>query len=107
MFADHLNVGSEFFYTSTTGPGTPAFFRSLRTTKALDRRRARHKIEVVYELVKALETRVRLPDPDVPDHPVTEGQGRGPKKPRASPGRSGTYPQVPSTTWSDLWNATV
>ncbi len=80
LFADHLDIEPEFFYSSTTSADTPAFFRSLRTTKAVDRRRARHKIEIVYELVRALETEVRFPDPDVPEHPVAASQDRGPEE---------------------------
>lgn len=77
-FAAHLDVGVEFFYSSTTSPNTPAFFRSLRATKSVDRRRARHKIEVIYELVKALEKVVRLPEREVPEYPVSETQEGGP-----------------------------
>ena len=78
--ATRLDVGIEFFYSSTTSPDTPAFFRSLRTTKAVDRRRARHKIEIIYELVKVLETEVRLPERLVPEYPVGDNQERGPEE---------------------------
>ena len=80
VFADRLDVGTGFFYTSITAADTPAFFRSLRTTRALDRRRARHRIEVLYELVKTLETKVMLPYLDVPENPVSEGQEEGPEE---------------------------
>ena len=77
-FAEHLDVDADFFYTSTTSTDAPAFFRSLRAARAIDRRRARHRIEIVYELVKTLETEVRFPDPDVPEYPVHEDQERRP-----------------------------
>ena len=79
-FAARLDVGIEFFFSSTTSPNTPAFFRSLRTTRSVDRRRARHKIEVIYELVKALETEVRLPEHNVPAYPVGVTQEGGPEQ---------------------------
>ncbi len=80
VFANHLDVEPDFFYSSTTSADTPAFFRSLRTTRALDRRRARHKIEIVYELVRALETEVRLPDPDIPEYRGDASQDGGPEE---------------------------
>ena len=79
-FAEHLDVDTDFFYTSTPSTDTPAFFRSLRATRAIDRRRARHRIEIVYELVKTLETEVRFPDPDVPEYPVHKDQEPGPEE---------------------------
>ena len=78
VFADRLDVSTEFFYSSIFPADTPAFFRSLRTTKALDRRRARHKSEVLYELARTLDKAVRLPPLWVPRMPVGEGQDRTP-----------------------------
>lgn len=44
-----------------------AHFRSLRSTRAIDRSRAAAYVEQVWELAHALEKRVRFPDLDLPD----------------------------------------
>lgn len=73
-FAERLNVDAAFFHASVRRNEVPAFFRSLRAASALERRRARHKTEVVHELIETLEAEVRLPDLDLPRDPVEEGQ---------------------------------
>jgi Zn-dependent peptidase ImmA (M78 family)/transcriptional regulator with XRE-family HTH domain len=50
-----------------------AHFRSLRSTRAIDRSRAAAYVEQVWELSHALEKRVRFPELDLPD--VPEGVG--------------------------------
>ena len=77
-FANRLGVDVAFFHASAVQVEAPAFFRSLRAASALERRRARHKTEVVHELVETLETEVRLPDLDLLRLPVEEGQDGGP-----------------------------
>lgn len=44
-----------------------AHFRSLRSTSKRDRARARAQVEVLAEMVQALERRVRLPEVDLPE----------------------------------------
>lgn len=74
--ASTLEVGVDFF-----AAGRPlaeldagnAHFRSLRSTRAIDRSRAGAYVEQVWELAHALEKRVRFPDLDLPDIP--EGVG--------------------------------
>lgn len=78
LFAKRLNVGVEFFYGPYERIPIPAFFRSLRGASAIERRRARHRTEIVRDLVETLEAEVRLPDLDVPWHPVREGQAEQP-----------------------------
>ena len=79
-FAKRLNVDVEFFCAPNERADVPAFFRSLRAASAIERRRAKHKTEVVRELVETLEAEVRLPDLDLPWHPVEEGQDGQPAK---------------------------
>lgn len=50
-----------------------AHFRSLRSTRAIDRSRAAAYVEQVWELAYSLEKRVRFPDLDLPE--VPEGVG--------------------------------
>lgn len=50
-----------------------AHFRSLRSTRAIDRSRAAAYVEQVWELAHALEKRVRFPDVDLPE--VPDGMG--------------------------------
>jgi Zn-dependent peptidase ImmA (M78 family) len=45
----------------------PAFFRSLRSTPAAQRKRALARAHLVHELVDAIEHYVELPDLDLPD----------------------------------------
>lgn len=74
--ADKLEVPVDFF-----AAGRPlaeldagnAHFRSLRSTRVIDRSRAAAYVEQVWELAHALEKRVRFPDFDLPDLP--EGAG--------------------------------
>jgi Zn-dependent peptidase ImmA (M78 family) len=70
--ASALGVGADFF-----AAGRPlaeldagnAHFRSLRSTRAIDRSRAAAYVEQVWELAHALEKRVRFPDLDLPEIP--------------------------------------
>lgn len=78
VFAKQLDVDVPFFHASAVRAEVPAFFRSLRAASARERRRARHKTEVVHELVETLEAEVRLPDLDLPRIPVQEGEGGRP-----------------------------
>ena len=71
-FADHLDVDVTFFYGTPSRPEVAAFFRSLRRVSARERRRARHRTEVVRELVDTLEADVRLPNLCLPVHPVEQ-----------------------------------
>ncbi len=74
--ADKLEVPVDFF-----AAGRPlaeldagnAHFRSLRSTRAIDRSRAAAYVEQVWELAHALEKRVRFPDIDLPEVPVGVG----------------------------------
>jgi Zn-dependent peptidase ImmA (M78 family)/transcriptional regulator with XRE-family HTH domain len=58
------------------GLGFPAFFRSLRSTSATQRRQARAFVELVRQFALALERRVDLPDHDMPYLPVAENDTR-------------------------------
>lgn len=73
-FAMQLDVDVAFFHGPAVQAEAPAFFRSLRAASARERRCARHKTEVVHELVESLEVEVRLPDLDLPRLPAEEGQ---------------------------------
>ncbi|MFV1991749.1 MAG: helix-turn-helix domain-containing protein, partial [Acidimicrobiales bacterium] len=69
-FSRRLSVPVAFFSMRDTGTGTPAFFRSVRSTPATERKQARHLTQLVHELTCNLEVDVRLPSVDVPRHPV-------------------------------------
>lgn len=70
--ADKLEVPVDFF-----AAGRPlaeldagdAHFRSLRSTRVIDRSRAAAFVEQIWEVAHALEKRVRFPDVDLPDIP--------------------------------------
>lgn len=49
---------------------SPAFFRSLRSTSATERKRARSIAHLAWQFANALEQHVRLPDYDVPKIPL-------------------------------------
>lgn len=72
LLADSLGVPAGFFAVRPTDTdlSLPAFFRSLRSTSATERKRARALTLVVRWLALALEQRVRLPDLDVPHIPI-------------------------------------
>lgn len=56
-----------------TGEAPPAFFRSLRSTSAAERRRATALVGLVHELVHAVEQHVALPTPDAPSNKTADG----------------------------------
>lgn len=73
--AHALRYPPAFFATRFNATGRPepdpyGFFRSLRTTSARDRRSALAHAFLVHDLVVVLERHLRLPDLDVPKHPV-------------------------------------
>lgn len=70
--ADYLEVRPEFFAVDDGGTDVPAFFRSLRSVPAKDRKRARHFVQLVHQVARELERDVRLPALDVPRIPVRE-----------------------------------
>lgn len=70
LFARRLAVPVAFFSVLDTGATTPAFFRSVRSVPAAERKQARHLTQLVHELTRNLEVDVRLPPVDVPRHPV-------------------------------------
>lgn len=49
----------------------PAYFRSLRSTSATQRKRARATAHLVWQFTSALERHVQLPACDIPPHPVS------------------------------------
>ncbi len=72
--ARHLDVPVEFFAAGRPLgrlDATQAHFRSLRATRAKDRLKAATHAEQLWELVYALEKRMRLPDVNIP--PVQDG----------------------------------
>lgn len=75
-FARRLAVPVEFFSVPDTGADTPAFFRSLRSAPAVERKRARHLTQLIHEVARDLERDVRLPSIDVPRHPVDPEAGK-------------------------------
>lgn len=70
QLAGRLGVSPEFFTVEDTGFDTPAFFRSLRSAPASERKRARHNVQLVHQIARVLEEHVKLPPLDVPKHPV-------------------------------------
>lgn len=73
--ADALRVPHGYFAAQwptraggDTGPVT--YFRDLRSTPSRERKRATALASLVADLVAAVEVHVRLPDLDLPDHPV-------------------------------------
>jgi Zn-dependent peptidase ImmA (M78 family)/transcriptional regulator with XRE-family HTH domain len=66
-----LQVEPIFLTAQTTDreANVPAFFRSLRSTPARERKRARNLVQLVHRLAVALDTRVGLPVTDVPSTP--------------------------------------
>jgi Zn-dependent peptidase ImmA (M78 family)/transcriptional regulator with XRE-family HTH domain len=71
--ASALEVPVTFFSVSAGTTGSTevgAYFRSLRSTTLTERRRARAVVQCAHQVVAALEQKVRLPDCDVPHHPV-------------------------------------
>jgi Zn-dependent peptidase ImmA (M78 family)/transcriptional regulator with XRE-family HTH domain len=72
--ADALRFPLPFFRDdiANSEPDTPAFFRSLRSTSVRDQRQARAFVELVREFTLALETKVELPQHDIPRHPMSQ-----------------------------------
>jgi Zn-dependent peptidase ImmA (M78 family) len=70
--ADRLQVPPAFFSVDDTGADKPAFFRSLRSAPAIERKRARHMVQLVHQIACEVETRVRLPRYNVPAFKLTE-----------------------------------
>lgn len=70
--ADLLQVPPAFFSIDDTGTDKPAFFRSLRSAPAIERKRARHMVQLVHQIACEVETRVRLPRYNVPAFKLTE-----------------------------------
>lgn len=68
--AAYLRVPPAFFTVTDRGADVPAFFRSLRATPAGGRKRARHFVQLVDQVVDAIEERVRLPSVDLPCLPL-------------------------------------
>jgi Zn-dependent peptidase ImmA (M78 family) len=67
--ADAVNVEPEFFASGrplARVDSSQAHFRSLRSTRAFDRARALATAEQIWELVFALEKRIRFPDVVLP-----------------------------------------
>lgn len=62
-----LTVGPEFLTTQAADADVelPAYFRSLRSTSAQQRRWARHMVQLVHRLTQVLDERVGLPERDV------------------------------------------
>lgn len=69
---ERLSVDPEFFTQTDVGLDTPAFFRSLRSAPANERKRARHNVQVVHAVVRELSRYVDFPSVDVPSYPVAE-----------------------------------
>lgn len=74
-FASKLDMPVQFFAATESEAETPAYFRSLRRAPAAERKRARHYVQLVHELVHHLEGAVRLPPYDVPRHRVGDPEG--------------------------------
>lgn len=72
-----LDVPSGYFaHEQPADTEVPAFFRSLRSTSATQRKRARSISHLAWQFTNALEQHVRLPDYDVPRFPLQLTAGR-------------------------------
>lgn len=67
-----LDVPETFFFVRDTGVDEPAFFRRLRSAPAIERKRARHYVQLVHKIAVEIEREARFPRYDVPEHPLTE-----------------------------------
>lgn len=77
VLAVALDVPSGYFaHEQPADTDVPAFFRSLRSTSATQRKRARSISHLAWQFTNALEQHVRLPDYDVPRHPLPLDAGR-------------------------------
>lgn len=73
-----LDLPLAYFVRRPGAPGAPeptAFFRSLRSTSAGERRRATALVGLVHELVQAVEQHVALPPADAPERRTTDDAG--------------------------------
>jgi Zn-dependent peptidase ImmA (M78 family)/transcriptional regulator with XRE-family HTH domain len=70
--AEAVEFPVSYFARSTVDSdlSLPAFFRSLRSTSARQRRQARAYVELIRQFVLALERHIDLPPKDVPHNPV-------------------------------------
>lgn len=77
--ASALQFPPSFFLRSggtSVGEELDGFFRSLRSTTATDRRRARARAQLLCYFTRVLERHVRLPELDLPRHEVDGGATR-------------------------------
>jgi Zn-dependent peptidase ImmA (M78 family)/transcriptional regulator with XRE-family HTH domain len=77
--ATALQFPPSFFARSSgtsVGEELDGFFRSLRSTSATDRRRARARAQLLCYFTRILERHVHLPDLDLPRHEVEGGADR-------------------------------
>lgn len=69
--AEALDVPAGYFArVQPADTELPAFFRSLRSTSATQRKRARAIAHLAWQFTGALEGYVQLPDLDIPRHPL-------------------------------------
>lgn len=74
--ADALDFPPAFFDRASgpnVGEELGGFFRSLRSTSATDRRRARSRAQLLCYFTRVLEEHVQLPVLDLPRRPITDG----------------------------------
>lgn len=83
QLADRLEVRPRFFTGDDQETDVPAFFRSLRSAPAGERKKARHFVQLVRQIGDVLEEEVRLPPVDVPTSPVLD-PAAGPELPAAA-----------------------
>lgn len=77
-----LEVDPDFLTVRAVDPDVdmPAFFRSLRTTPARDRKRARNLTQLVHRLSSVVDAHVGLPARDVPSVPCDPFSDEGDRR---------------------------
>lgn len=76
--AGRLGVPPRFLTLLDSETDAPAYFRSLRSTPAGERKKARHNTQLLRNIVAELEQLVRLPALDLPERPVAPDDNDGP-----------------------------
>lgn len=71
--AEHLEVDPAFFAIPDSGGDVNGFFRSLRSAPASERKKARHYVQLIHQIVMDLETEVRLPNVSFPRLTLRDG----------------------------------
>jgi Zn-dependent peptidase ImmA (M78 family)/DNA-binding XRE family transcriptional regulator len=76
--AGRLGVQPQFLTVLDSEADAPAYFRSLRSTPAAERKKARHYTQLLRNIVDELEKLVRLPALDIPVRRVEPDDNNGP-----------------------------